>query len=89
MLKNNRQGAIILKQLHDQLAQSAQWNAGAIETLVNHYCAEQGVALGKAAQPIRVAISGGTVSPPIFQSMEFLGRDHVLKRISRCLALVA
>jgi glutamyl-tRNA synthetase len=45
------------------------------------------LALGKVAQPIRVAISGGTVSPPIFQSLEFLGRSRALGRIDQCLAL--
>jgi glutamyl/glutaminyl-tRNA synthetase len=44
--------------------------------------------LGKVAQPIRVAVSGGTVSPPIFQSLEFLGQSATLKRIDRCIANV-
>ena len=34
------------------------------------------------------SVSGGTVSPPIFQSLEFLGRDHTVARIARCLALI-
>jgi glutamyl-tRNA synthetase len=37
------------------------------------------------AQPIRVAVSGTTVSPPIFQSIEFLGRERTLERIERCM----
>jgi len=42
--------------------------------------------LGKVAQPIRVAISGTTVSPPIFQSLELLGRERTFARITRCVA---
>ena len=47
--------------------------------------AAAGLKLGKVAQPIRVAVSGGTVSPPIFESLEFLGRARTLARIDRCL----
>jgi glutamyl-tRNA synthetase len=43
---------------------------------------------GAAAQPIRVAISGTTVSPPIFHSLEFLGKERSMARIDRCLASV-
>ena len=38
--------------------------------------------LGKVAQPIRVALTGGTVSPGLFEVMEVLGKDEVLKRLS-------
>ena len=52
------------------------------------YCERTGLGLGKVAQPIRVAVTGGTVSPPIFESLEFLGRQRTLARIDRCLAAV-
>ena len=47
--------------------------------------AEALLGLGKVAQPIRVAVSGGTVSPPIFESLEFLKRERTLARLDRCL----
>ena len=43
--------------------------------------------LGKVAQPLRVAVTGGTVSPAIFETLVILGRDSVVNRIERCLAL--
>ena len=49
------------------------------------YCDSKQLALGKVAQPIRVAITGSTVSPPIFQSLEMLGKPATLARIQRCL----
>jgi glutamyl-tRNA synthetase len=49
--------------------------------------AEQGVGLGKVAQPIRVAVSGGTVSPPIDVTLEILGRETTLQRLDRALAV--
>jgi glutamyl-tRNA synthetase len=48
--------------------------------------AEQGVGLGKVAQPIRVAVSGGTVSPPIDVTLEILGSSVTLQRLGRALA---
>ena len=42
--------------------------------------------LNNIAQPLRIALSGGTISPPIFQSLEFLGKPGTLVRIERCLA---
>ncbi|MHC4589300.1 MAG: hypothetical protein ACYTAQ_08160, partial [Planctomycetota bacterium] len=43
--------------------------------------------LGKVAQPLRIAVTGGTVSPAIFDTLAILGRDPVVARIDRCLAL--
>jgi glutamyl-tRNA synthetase len=56
---------------------------------VNEYCGRKGLGLGKVAQPIRVAISGGTISPPIFETLEMLGRDRTLRRVDRCVAAAA
>ena len=49
----------------------------------------QGVGLGKVAQPIRVAVSGGTVSPPIDVTLEILGRETTLARLDRATAHAA
>jgi len=45
-----------------------------------------GVKLGKLAQPVRVAVTGGTISPPIYDTLLILGRHKALARIDRCLA---
>ncbi len=42
--------------------------------------------LGKVAQPIRVAVSGGSVSPPIDVTLEILGRETTLQRLDRAIA---
>lgn len=60
------------------------WSAPNIEAVVNDYCQQKQLGLGKVAQPIRVAVSGGTVSPPIFESLQFLGKPKTLARIERC-----
>jgi glutamyl-tRNA synthetase len=57
------------------------WNREDLENLVRAYAEEKELKLGKAAQPLRAALSGSTVSPPIFEVMELLGKDQSLARI--------
>jgi glutamyl-tRNA synthetase len=47
---------------------------------------DSGAGLGKVAQPIRVAVAGGSVSPPIDITLELLGRERTLARLDRALA---
>ncbi len=86
--KNEQQGAITLRELRQVLEQASNWTAEALEKAIEAFCQEKNLGLGKVAQPLRVAISGTTVSPPIFQSLEFLGQERTLARIDRCLAAV-
>jgi glutamyl-tRNA synthetase len=37
--------------------------------------------MGKAQAPVRVAVTGRTVGPPLFESLELLGRDETLRRL--------
>jgi glutamyl-tRNA synthetase len=88
LLKNDRQGLTALRELARILAAVPDWNHASIESVVKNYGEEKKLGLGKIAQPIRVAIAGTTVSPPIFESLEFLGKDRTLARIGLCLAAV-
>jgi glutamyl-tRNA synthetase len=85
--KNDGQGFNALKDLKPLLSSITDWKALNIEHAVNQYVEQTKLGLGKVAQPIRVAVSGGTVSPPIFESLEFLGKERTLARIDRCLAI--
>jgi glutamyl-tRNA synthetase len=89
LLKNERQGLESLKSVRTVLAGVTDWNAHALEAAIKSHCESTGAALGKVAQPIRVAVSGSTISPPIFQTLEFLGKERALRRMDRCLANVA
>ena len=84
LLKNEKQGLNALMGVREVLAEVADWETADLEAAVKAYCEKSGVGLGKVAQPIRVAVSGGPVSPPIFESLEFLGREKTLARIDRC-----
>ncbi len=62
------------------------WTAAALEALVKTYAEETGAKLGKVAQPLRAALTGRAVSPPVFDVLQVLGRDEALSRISDCAA---
>ena len=62
------------------------WSIAALEAVVTRYADEHADGkLGTIAQPLRIAVSGGTVSPAIFDTLAILGRDQVVQRIQRCL----
>jgi glutamyl-tRNA synthetase len=80
-------GLGVLRDLGAELAGEREWTAAALESRIKAYAERAaGGALGKVAQPLRIAVSGGTVSPPIFDTLVILGRDSTLARIRRCLA---
>jgi glutamyl-tRNA synthetase len=87
--KQNNQGATTLRDVWAVLDATADWTAAALESAVKQFADHRQLGLGKVAQPIRVAITGSTVSPPIFQSLELLGRQRTLARIQRCLAVAS
>jgi glutamyl/glutaminyl-tRNA synthetase len=89
LLKNDRQGLAALTAVRGILAGVANWKAEALDAAIKIHCEATGAALGKVAQPIRVAVSGSTISPPIFQTLEFLGRERSLLRIDRCITAAA
>ena len=65
---------------------SAEWTEAGLEAALNAAAEERYEGkLGKLAQPIRVAITGGPVSPPIYGTMIGIGRDECLARIAACL----
>jgi glutamyl/glutaminyl-tRNA synthetase len=74
-------GAATLPLVARRLGELKQVTAEAIEQLLRGLAEEKQVGLGKVAQPLRVAITGTTISPPIFDAVDMLGMDRTLKRI--------
>jgi glutamyl-tRNA synthetase len=64
-----------------QLAACQDWTAAGIEACVRTYSETTGAKLGKIAQPLRAALTGRAVSPPVFDVMAVLGRDEALARL--------
>ena len=87
--KNNSEGLIVLREVLPIFAAVNDWRHDALDAAIKSYCEEKKLGLGKVAQPIRVAVSGTLVSPPIFESLEFLGKERTLARIKRCLEIVS
>ncbi len=60
----------------------------AVETALKHYVDDHANGqFGRIGQPLRIAVTGGTVSPSLFETLEILGQQSTLARITRCLSL--
>jgi len=60
---------------------AADWTAEALERTLRTLAEQQGVAAGNVFQPIRIALTGGTVSEPVNELLFVVGRDAALRRI--------
>ena len=87
--KQEGQGLNALRDLREILAAVPHWTAQELDETVKKYAEQKQLGLGKVAQPLRVAVTGTMVSPPIFESLETLGKQKTLARIDQCLADVA
>jgi glutamyl-tRNA synthetase len=72
---------VLLDELRGSLASLTDWSAPAIHTLLQEFAAMHSLGLGKIAQPLRVALTGGTVSPPIDATVALLGKERALARL--------
>jgi glutamyl-tRNA synthetase len=79
----------LLEALREAFAATADWNAGAIHEAIHAVATRFGVGLGKVAQPLRVAVTGGAVSPPIDITLALLGRERVGAGLARALRYAA
>jgi len=60
---------------------SEPWDAPSLEARIRALAEKEGAKLGDLAQPLRVALTGRTASPPIFEVLAVLGREEALTRI--------
>jgi glutamyl-tRNA synthetase len=82
----NEEGRTLLSALATRLGEASSWSAPALNELLKGFAEGAGVGLGKVAQPLRVALTGGTVSPPIDQTLELLGQERTLRRLRAALS---
>ncbi|MGA2564670.1 MAG: glutamate--tRNA ligase [Steroidobacteraceae bacterium] len=73
----------VLRALQERLGALGDWSAGNIHGAIGAVAQRYGLGLGKVAQPLRVAVTGGAVSPPIDITLALLGHDRTLARIER------
>ncbi|HZL72356.1 MAG TPA: glutamate--tRNA ligase family protein, partial [Planctomycetota bacterium] len=84
-LKNG--GFDVVRTLKEQLAAAPDFGKERVESMLKGIAEKRGLKMGGVAQPLRVAVTGTAQSPPIHDVLDLLGRDAVLERIDRALAL--
>jgi glutamyl-tRNA synthetase len=75
-------GRAMLGRLAPVLAPIADWRAPALEQAVRGFAETHQLKLGDVAQPLRAAMTGTLVSPPVFEVMAVLGRDETMGRLT-------
>ena len=79
------ENAELLRGLRERLVVLPDWTAEAVHAVINQTAEEYGLKLGKVAQPVRVAVVGRAVSPPIDITLALLGRERTLARLDAAL----
>jgi glutamyl-tRNA synthetase len=83
--KDRAATASILVAARDALAAAQSWDGATIEAALRGLAAQRGIGAGKLFQPLRVALTGLTVSPGIFDVLVMQGRDRSMNRIERAI----
>ncbi len=78
-----------LQRLHAQLGALESWDVSAIHRVIEGITQELDIGMGKVGQPLRVAVTGGSFSPPIDQTVALVGKERSLARIKRAIEHIA
>ena len=84
----NGAGRDVLVATGEAYAALGDWNPDALKEALEVVGTQFGLKLGKAQAPIRVAVTGRSVGPPLFESLDVLGRDETLRRMRALLEAV-
>jgi len=87
--KNDGEGYAMIEHLLPLLRDLPEWTVEPLEALIESVCEQKSLKMGKVAQPIRVALSGTTISPSIHDTLVMLGKDSTIARMQRCLDIRA
>ncbi len=79
--------AAVLRQARSRY-ETCAWSAGELHQVTQEIAEAEGMKLGRAQAPVRVAITGRRVGPPLFDSMALLARDVVLSRLDALIAVL-
>ena len=89
LLKDRALSADILTATRDALVNAPAWTAEALEPALRTLAETRGLSAGKIFTPLRVAVTGLSVSPGIFDVLTLIGRDRSLERLARTLHMLA
>jgi glutamyl-tRNA synthetase len=79
-------GLAVLREVRGAIAAVTAFEPQPLHQAIDAFAASKSLGIGAVAQPVRVALTGSTVSPPLGETLALLGRDRALARIDRCLA---
>jgi glutamyl/glutaminyl-tRNA synthetase len=71
----------ILRQVHNAFVVLETWDEESMMKTIEDLCTKTNLGMGKVAQPIRVAVTGSNISPPIHDTLILLGKEKTLQRI--------
>jgi len=77
-----------LTQLQKELALLEVWNSTTIHGVIETITETLDIKMGAVGQPLRVAVTGGSFSPPIDQTVEMIGKEKTLTRINRAISYI-
>jgi len=89
LLKNECDGLNTLRQFTEVLEKIEPWTTETLHSAIESFAADHEIGMGKIAQPLRVALTGSAVSPPIDATLAVLGKTSVLARVRRCLETIS
>ena len=87
--KDPAEAALLLRATREALATVRDWTTEDLEAALRSLAESRGVTAGNVFQPLRVALTGLTVSPGIFEMLIQMGRELSVKRIDKALAVLA
>ena len=77
-----------LRALYDRFCQLNDWQGDALQQCINDVGAEFNINMGKIAQPLRVAVTGSSMSPSIDMTLTLIGKKRVIQRLEHALELI-
>lgn len=84
----NERSRDLLIALKESLESLKDFSASEIEKVFRAIIERRNIKLGSLAQPVRVAITGGTESPGIFEVLEIVGKEKVIKRLEKAIKAI-
>ena len=84
----NEKSMPYLRELKEGIESISDFSVHELEKVFKSIVEKHGIKLGALAQPVRVAMTGGTESPGIFEVLEVLGRNKTVKRLERAIKTI-
>jgi glutamyl-tRNA synthetase len=78
-----------LQRLQDEFSDLKEWKSPAIHQIIESVIQQLGLNMAKVGQPLRVAVTGGSFSPPIDDTVEIIGKAKTLARIARAIRYIS